>query len=80
MVVVEARDDMVVRRAVKDLPYLLQEAFSVELRRADKGILAQENVLAAKGRVKAEEGEEILLVFIKLIGQRLCWRAPPASV
>lgn len=52
LMIVESRDDMVVRRAVEYLPYLLQKAFSVELCGADEGILSQKNVLASKRRVE----------------------------
>lgn len=52
LVIVESRDNMVVRCAVENLPYLLQKAFSVELCGADKGILSQKNVLASKRRVE----------------------------
>ena len=51
--VVEACDHMVIRRAVENLPNLLQKALAVELRRGHKRIFLQQDVLAAESRVEA---------------------------
>lgn len=52
LVVVQASDRVVVRRAMEDLPDLLQEAFPVELSGTHEGVLSQQNVLASQGCVE----------------------------
>lgn len=54
LVVVEAGDCVIVRRAVEHLAYLLEEALSIELSRAHERVLPQENVLASQGCVEAK--------------------------
>ena len=51
--VVQARNRVVVWSRVEYLPYLLQEALPVELRRANKGVLSQKDVLSLESCVEA---------------------------
>lgn len=53
LVIIESRNNVIVRSAVEDLANLLQEALSVELRGADKRVLSQENVLTSQRRIEA---------------------------
>ena len=59
LVVVQPRDRVVVRRAVEDLPDLLQEALAVELGGAHEGVLPQQDVLAPQGCVETTVQEHV---------------------
>lgn len=53
--IIQSGYSVVVRRAVEHLPYLLQEALSIELSRADKCVFTEENVLATESSIEAIE-------------------------
>lgn len=68
--VVEARNHVVIGRAMEDFADLLQKALSVELGCGHESVLLQEDVLATKGRIEA------IIVKVKsnlLVGQNVEW-------
>ena len=63
--VVEAGYRMIVGRAVKDLPNLLQKALSVELGSAHEGVLAEGNMVALEGGVETSGQMMALTIQLK---------------
>ena len=59
LVVVQASNSVVIRRAMKNLPDLLQEALPIQLCGADKGVFSQEDVFSSKSGVETVKMKDV---------------------